>query len=135
MSTSSIRPLRFTTWMPRPLWIGLCAGALAFVVGGIWTITGVQIKQIAMRNELARSVTALNAAANSEQEREAYDGIWKHAESLAFTPRDTTGDQLLLSGPEWTRRVVTIDLEADSHRLTHRIIDSENLFLLMRCPE
>src|SRR5579863_8552640 len=98
---------RFSSWLGRLLWIVVATVTLAAVVVGIQTAN----RAWAKRTVLTRDIAALRLAATSEQERQAFDGIWQHADSLAFTPLDGEGSQLSLSGPKWANSVARIELE------------------------
>jgi hypothetical protein len=120
----SIRPA-------RPLWILLSIVAVV-LVGGVWSSIRNQARQIVPQDELAGDLAALSVAANAAEERAVFDRIWRHTDRLAFAPRDGKGDRLYVSDPNWLNKVVTIDLEADGHRLKHHVIESDNLVSLMR---
>jgi hypothetical protein len=115
----------------RRLWILLSIVAVV-LVGGVWSSIRNHARQVVKLDELAGDLAALSVAANPAEEREVFDRIWRHTDRLAFAPRDGKGDRLYVSDPNWLLQVVTIELEADGHRLTHRVIESDNLVSLMR---
>src|SRR5687767_6296427 len=100
----------------------LCAAAVA-----LWLRGG--------GSDPAAHLSCLAAATTAEAERRAMDDLWLEAQkrrwSLSLAAQDASGAALPMSDPDWATKVVTVDLVVDGRRHTHRVVDAENLFLLM----
>ncbi|MEM6260428.1 MAG: hypothetical protein AAF711_00800 [Planctomycetota bacterium] len=83
-------------------------------------------------DRIAEDLKNLSAASTSADERQAFDDLWHHSDTLAFTPRDAAGNQVSMTTDDWWDSVDYLELSVDGHSVRHALIEPDNLFYLMR---
>lgn len=89
-----------------------------------------------MRSErVTRHLSRVSAVSSPMEERQAFQNLSsaarEHRWSLQMRFFDTTGANVGPSGAGWPKRAATVELTVNGQKLRHRVLDGDNLFLLM----
>lgn len=79
-----------------------------------------------------RVVRQLEEAETAEEEKAAFEVLWQHAKTLSFVPFDAEGEQLPMTQERWWEQLHTIALTVDNVEVEHRMLDPENIGILMK---
>ena len=98
---------------------------LCLAAGALW-----------VRSErVTRHLSVVSAATTPAAERQAFQELSsaarEHRWSVELHFFDATGSPIGPTVPHWQKGVATVELAVNGQRLTHRVLDRDNLFLLM----
>jgi hypothetical protein len=113
--------------MTRHNLVLLGAIMLVMVVAGL--IVSCNLQPAFVRSNAQRDLQAARTAA---EELAAFNRMAQHSR-IAFTLHDATGNQVSMSAADWPSQAKVIRfLQFGSPPLEHKLIDSRNVFTLMR---